>query len=406
MGTAQMSQVPGREAPTRQQGECRACALGRRIGGIALQLVGSLVVSFVLTSALRLGAGGLQSTAFFTNGCPGCPSDLALTSAAVEARPGSTLFVIGGTWPQSMGSLHTDVRLQANDLDIVLAPHVGPDGFAVVRATEAGKPLPLDAIAAGVQPGYFVLDVSDALLQAPVEFSFGLWKDEQYMGRIPVAGMLRWSGAGAPQLAAASAPATALQGAASLASARPAPSAPATVAATASPSAPVDPTVLAGACVSTTSGSVPPYLVMDKVGSGTDPDPRTQIPTRWVGAAGSGSIPAGARPALSFVAILSRAGQPNGAGPRIIDRLGSLQLWAYWDGSSMHKGIRTFAGGTWQLLVDTQADALTADLHANGIALFWAGLRAGDRYGFVSSSASGCRPVALDAGGTPLETVP
>lgn len=395
-----------RRTPTAKK-DCRACRLGRLAIGIALQLIGSLLISFTLTFALRAAAGSAQaSAAYYTDGCPGCPPGLALTSVEVQKREGSTLFVIGGTWPSSVAELKHDVRLVANDVDLVLRPQ--GEAFEVVRATRDLVPIPLQSIAAGIQSGFLVVDLSDPLLTAPVELSFGLWSPAGYTGRVPASGTLRWEGVGAPRVIAA-APTSPTATTAATASTRPTAPATGVPAATpvASPTArSVDPTILAGTCAAIPTGTVASYLVLDRVGSGIDTDPRTQALSPWVGAAGPGQIPAqGERKELSFAAVVSRAGQPNGTGARPIDRMGATQLWAYWDGGALHKGLRTWNGSAWEMKVDAEADAMTLALRANGVVFYWAGLRAGDRFGFVSAEASACRGVAIDTSGAPTETI-
>lgn len=392
-----------RRTPTPKT-DCRACRLGRLAIGIALQLIGSLLISFTLTFALRAAAGSAQaSSAYYTDGCPGCPPGLALTSVEVQKREGSTLFVIGGTWPSSVAELRHDVRLVANDVDVVLRPH--GDAFEVVRATRDLAPIPLQSLAAGIQSGYLVIDLSDPLVAAPIDLSFGLWADGTYAGRVPATGTLRWEGKGAPRAALA---ATASPAASRVPVSSPAvtpTAAAATPAATAAPRR-LDPTILAGTCTAIPTGTVASYLVLDRVGAGVDADPRTQAPTPWVGAAGPGQIPAQAdRRELSFAAVVTRPGRPNGTGPRAIDRMGSTQLWAYWDGTALHKGLRVWNGTAWDLKVDADADAMTLALRQNGVVFYWAGLAPGDRFGFVSAEVGACRGVALDATGAPTETI-
>ncbi len=387
--------------------DCRACRLGRMAFGIALQLIGSLLISFTLTYALRAAAGSIQAAGtYFTDGCPGCPPGLALTSIEVQKREGSTLFLIGGTWPASIAELKNEVRLVANDVDLVLRPH--GEAFEVLRATRDLAPIPLQSIAASIQSGFLVIDLSDPLLTAPVELSFGLWSPGGYTGRVPASGTLRWEGVGAPRAiaAASTSPTTTTAATASTRPTAPATGAPAATPIASPTARRVDPTILSGTCAAIPTGTVAPYLLLDRVGSGVDTDPRTQALTPWVGAAGPGQIPAqGERKELSFAAVVSPAGQPSGTGPRPIDRMGAIQLWAYWDGGALHKGLRTWNGSSWDMKVDAEADAMTLALRANGVVFYWAGLRAGDRFGFVSAETSACRGVAIDASGAPTETI-
>ena len=169
-------------------------------------------------------------------------------------------------------------------------------------------------------------------------------------------------------------------------------------------------TRLAASCTAVPTGSPAPFLVVGKVGTGTDPDPRTSVPTRWVGIGFAQSIGPTVRTATqySITAVLLPSGTTASTKGAPIDRAGSLQLWIFWDGSSFHKGIRTWDGKAWHMADETDhaSDALTIQVQTTGAAFYWAGLQPGERYGFVTADAGGCSSGALGANLTPSETVP
>ena len=99
---------------------------------------------------------------------------------------------------------------------------------------------------------------------------------------------------------------------------------------------------------------------------------------------------------FAVVAVVSHAGdRPPGAQPRAIDRAGTVQLLYTFDGSQKRKAVRTFAQGDWTTVAD--APELTTVASAAGVSLFWTGLRAGDRFGYVTAAPGACRSAGLDA---------
>ncbi|HYU59035.1 MAG TPA: hypothetical protein VEO00_13450, partial [Actinomycetota bacterium] len=142
------------------------------------------------------GDGDEPASFAFTNGtlCEACT--LNITTAEVQDRDGSTLFVFGGDWPDTPGEVPGDLRLAANDLELVL--HPVDAGFEVPTANAGGQAVDPAEFAVGLQGGAFLLDVRDPLLAAPVDFVFGLWDGTDYGARIPAQGSLHWDGSGAP----------------------------------------------------------------------------------------------------------------------------------------------------------------------------------------------------------------
>jgi hypothetical protein len=296
----------------------------------------------------------------------------------MQARQGSTLFIVGGKWPASVDGLHNNVRLVAGKTEIVLKPHGSQNAFEIVSATSNGAPLPAAGLAASITGGALLINVSPAL-SPPLTFAFGLWDGSQYSGRIPRSGTLAWDGKSAPTkpsatVATGRTPSPQTSGAGS-----------------------TEVTPLAAACTSiTASAPVPPYLAFTQLSSSTPaPDPRTHIPARSITAGLSASALDVTTP-FAIIAIVSRAGDKAPTGQsRPIDRAGTEQLYVYLDGTTKHKAVRTFHAGVWTAVQDAAAGDLTYALKADQITFFWTGLNAGDRFGFISASGPTCAESGL-----------
>jgi hypothetical protein len=205
---------------------------------------------------------------------------------------------------------------------------------------------------------------------------------------LPHSGELVWTGHGAPQALQATPSPTVV----------PSPTPSATLAG-------VDPVALPRACSAIPTGTVPPYLTPTGSSSRVEPDPRSQVPTQQVTVALTAS-PAGIRTAFAIVAVVLPAGAhaSTAQGPAI-DRAGTVQLYAISDGTNLHKAIRTFDGSAWHIVIDNDAAAMTFRLGPAGASFFWAGLHAGDRFGFVGAASSGCSALGLNAALAPQLTV-
>lgn len=380
---------------------CRSCIRTRAVLGTILQLLGSMLISFAIMYAVQTAAASAASAAVYRAGaCAGCPAGASLETVQVQDRDGSVLFAVGGSLPSTPAGLPADVRIEANDLDVILRPDAA--GFLVVSATKGGAALPPNALAAGITDGHLVVDLRDEAIAAPVQFAIGLWKDGAYQGRIPATGRLEWVGQGAPRALAAAAPTP--SGAVATATATAAPTVATAPAATA---ASIDVMAPAGRCTSFTA-ELPPFPRPQTVTSGQGPDPRTNVSTPFISTTFAGPVPteASSRAPFSVTVVLSRAGQGTSDGTRAIDRTGSMQLWAYWDGTTMHKAIRTWTGTSWQVRTNTAADELTVALRAQSLAVYWNGLRAGDQYGSIVAAAGGCRSIGTDDRGRPQQRIP
>ena len=335
-------------------------AIGGGLGGYG----GVRVVASLQTPAVAMAAAYHESAA-----CSKCPAGISIDSVEVQARQGSTLFIIGGKWPSSADGLRTDVRLLTGRTVIVLHPHGSQGAFEVLSATDNGVPLPASGLAADIADGALLINVSPAF-SAPMTFEFGLWDGTRYTGRLPRSGVLAWDGKSAPTNPGAAVPASQ------------APSPTTTGGST-------EVTTLVAACAAVpTSAQVPPYLAFTRIGSATPtPDPRTQNPVRSV-TAGLSASPLDVTAPYALVAILVHPTDTAPTGQsRPIDGAGTEQLYLYFDGTTKHKAIRTFSNGAWNTLLDTAAGDLTFALKADQVTFFWTGINAGDRFGFISAGA-------------------
>ncbi len=359
----------------------RAARRALLAASLVLLAGGGGLVGFAAGRALFRPASLAPAAYVEQSPCSACPTSISLDSVELQGRQGSTLLIIRGRWPSSVDALKGSVRLVANDIELVLKPHGSKNAFELATAKRAGTPLPKDGVAAGLQQGALLINLTSAILAAPIRFDLGLWDGQAYTGRLPRSGQLVWTGQGAPKMEAV----------------------PATSQPPASPPG-LDLTALARSCDALPSGSVPPYLHITGLTSGTQTDPRTQVLTPSVTAALAGS-PVDVTVPFSITATVLHAGDKAPTSQRQpIDRSGTVQLWVYSDGQARHKGIRTFTGGKWTMRLDAEADALTYRLSsARSATFYWAGLQPGDRFGFVTSAATGCAASGLDGSLAPLQ---
>lgn len=151
---------------------------------------------------------------------------------------------------------------------------------------------------------------------------------------------------------------------------------------------------LADACKTIPSGDLPPGLTPVQVLTGTERDPRTgkTLPATEVqmaGDLGSSGAVLDSEPFSVTLALLPGGGAP-GSGDRLIDRIGSVQLWAFWDGKGLHKAVRKWDGSRWQMVSDSAADDLTAVGARGGLRFFWAGLDTGGSPQAFVATSDGC----------------
>ena len=367
-----------------------------RVASLVLTALGSVLTGLSIGRSLAAQPAPTRVRDSYTETapCAQCRADLQLGSLQLQGRHGSTLLVIGGQIPASADEFASDVRLIANDVEIVLHPHRSGGLFEAPVATKAGTALPSSAVGATVAQGKLLINLAAGLLVPPVKLQLGLWNGHTYTEQLPNTGELMWDGRSAPRVsdparittAPSRLPSTTL-------------STPATQLTTTTrpvlPPTDLTLTHLTRACTAIPSGSVPPFLKISAVKAGTDNNPRTGVPTRDASASTTASA-FGVTEPFAFGLVVLRQGTPVGAGQDAIDRAGNAQLFVVSDGGHIQKGIRTYANGTWGSVIGADADNLTYKIDDKGITMFWSGLRAGDRVGFVTAGSSGCASAALD----------
>lgn len=159
---------------------------------------------------------------------------------------------------------------------------------------------------------------------------------------------------------------------------------------------------LADKCDVFPSGTVPPNLTPRHIVTSSARDPRTgqTLPVAAVRMDGDMGVSGNVLDSPPFTvtfALLPAVGEP-GRGDRLTDRIGAVQLWAFWDGDSLHKAVRTWDGSRWTIVSDGDADDLTTVAGRLGMSFFWAGIADGERYGAFVATPDGCVAEGLVAG--------
>jgi len=189
----------------------------------------------------------------------------------------------------------------------------------------------------------------------------------------------------------------AARGAAATAPSPATPTRPAPSPTSAPPVDPADPTAQAAACTAIPSGTVPSFVDVTEVTTGTQVDPRTGVATREVTLTSRASAVGTTEP-FSIVVVVRRAGSTAvSTSSRPLDRAGDEQLGVGFDGTHLHKGVRTLAGAAWTTRVDAAAADLTYRISDTGATLFFAGLHAGDHIGVITAGGGACQAGDLDA---------
>jgi hypothetical protein len=162
------------------------------------------------------------------------------------------------------------------------------------------------------------------------------------------------------------------------------------------------------ACTTLPSGKLPTGLTLDSTTSGIGTDPAAGYSNPFITIQLSGTVQP-STPAFSLIAAVlpfdatapASATASATSGP--VDRAGTLQLIAYWDGSQWHGALRNWSGSAWSLSVDT---ASGVDVVQNGpaVTLYWEGLAAGDKYGVIVASSTGCADLGLSSTLVPEQT--
>jgi hypothetical protein len=155
------------------------------------------------------------------------------------------------------------------------------------------------------------------------------------------------------------------------------------------------------ACKTLPSGQLPTGIALASTTSGIGTDPAVGYSNPFITIQMKGAVQS-STPAFSLIAGVlpfnstapSSATASATSGP--VDRVGTLQLIAYWNGSQWHGALRNWSGSAWSLSVDA---ASGIDIVQNGpaITLYWEGLAAGDKYGVIVASSTGCADLELSS---------
>jgi hypothetical protein len=165
----------------------------RFVAAVALLGIGGFLAAYGLFSGGDSSAP-VSRTYVERTACESCP--VAIESVEVQERQGSTLFVFQGDWPASIAEVPADVRLEANDFEVVLRPNAEAEAFEIAEGSAAASP---DTVAAGIVDGSLLVNLADGVVSTPVDFVFGLWDGQEFTARLPRSGELTWNGTGAPR---------------------------------------------------------------------------------------------------------------------------------------------------------------------------------------------------------------
>jgi len=367
----------------------------RTYGQFAVAFLGSLLVGIGLSAVVLPSSGSAPapaSTGGFTYtaaACGDCTGAVAIRSVEVQKRSGSTLFVLGGTWPATVDAMGaTGVHLVAGSAEVRLRPHGSQNAFELTTATLAGRALPAGSVAAGISGQYLLISVAG--LQAPLQFHVALSSGAVDHDRVPAVGELSWNGtsspvATAPQIAQASPSAGAT--AAPVAVATPTAAVPVP---TVTPVAGIDFLGFVESCGATIpTASFAPELGIVSAVAGQAPEPGDNAVTPYVDLSLAGALPSSSVQRAPFVVVV--AVQPAGsrAVPEAtaIDGAGSTQLFVYWDGTQFQGLLRQRTGaGPW-VQQHTRFGLTYGGTH---IRIFWPGFTAGSTLGAVTANPQGC----------------
>ena len=100
---------------------------------------------------------------------------------------------------------------------------------------------------------------------------------------------------------------------------------------------------------------------------------------------------------LPFQDTASSSGSP-------VDRAGTVQVIAYWDGGAWHKGLRTWSGSAWSISVDAAATQVDVVQSGKTVTLYDQVLLSGDSYGEILAASGGCSDHDLDSSLSPQES--
>jgi hypothetical protein len=181
--------------------------------------------------------------------------------------------------------------------------------------------------------------------------------------------------------------------------------APATLPSSALSPGPLPSQVLAAAqaCSNLPSGQVPPGLAIASASSGIGTDPRTGYGTSSVAVTLGQAVGPGT-PATDLIAAVLPGGAASPGTGQPVDRAGSIQLIAYWDGRHWYAALRTWSGSAWSAPSSSSSPPVDVTQVGRVVTLYWQGLATGYRYGVIVATAGGCAATDLSSSFAPTQS--
>ena len=165
------------------------------------------------------------------------------------------------------------------------------------------------------------------------------------------------------------------------------------------------PTLFASAegCSAIPTGQVASSLSITSTASGIGTDPATGFGTPYVSI--TLASPVGpSTPSLSLItAVLPFSATAPTSGPPV-DRAGTVQLVAGWEGGHWYGGLRSWSAPAWSSLSNPSGSPVDVTQNGDVVTVYWNGLTNGDKYGVVLATSTGCTALDLSGGTSPTAT--
>jgi hypothetical protein len=169
-----------------------------------------------------------------------------------------------------------------------------------------------------------------------------------------------------------------------------------------SPIPAVDITHQAEACTNLANDALG-KLAPKGVSSGVALDPHRFIQAPYIGVGFAGTLGTfggpDSRAPYEVIGALYPPGVTTSPLGTPIDRLGAVQMWFGFDGTTSYKGLRRLVDGHWSMAIDQAANAMTVDAGPTSTLFFYPAIRPGWRFSMVVASAAGCKVLSSRAGG-------
>ncbi|HYA00978.1 MAG TPA: hypothetical protein VEK76_11590 [Candidatus Binatia bacterium] len=159
----------------------------------------------------------------------------------------------------------------------------------------------------------------------------------------------------------------------------------------------------ASACAAIPSGELPATLGITASSSGIGVDPATGYGTPYVSVELQGPVGAGT-PSFALVTAILPFSAAAPSSPPPIDRVGTVQLIAYWDGAHWYGALRSWQGAAWTAPSPGSGAGVDVAQDGTTVTLYWQGLTSGDHYGEVVATSQGCAGHDLGPSLSPTQT--